>query len=763
MKTHHLDRRIESDYIDNSDEHYSYDDLDNRLTLNTRSDQDVAYSHNTANEYTSIGGQSVSHDEAGNLVMDQRGYQYDHVGNLDKKTVTYDGANYEESFAYDGLGRMLEAVKYRGATHIATSEFEYNSFSKVTEATETILDADAVEIGYDYDQLGNLTGITYPDANDVTISREALGRIDTISIDGDTIASYKYIGSKVKRRSYNSPSVTYDIDYNGLGLATRHHTYTTGTNIADFEYEYDDNGNITKQEFNHRPSTPYNDYDYDDLDHLTEADYLVGVLTEDEQFTYDDLGNRTNVNLRSGDDESYSVDNLTNRYNSVGGNSLDYDDAGNLTQDPNGYEYEYDYENRLIEVTKGETAIAQYEYDALGRRIQRIDSVANETTRYYYDNEWRVLAEYDDNDTQLRDFIYGNYIDEVLVMADSSEDAYYYAHNHIYSSVALIDEDGNVVERYEYNAYGSPTIYNSDFSQTYDASQYGNPYMFTGRHMDSLDSNNLRLGYNRIRYFDYYTGRWLSHDPLGIMPNAIKPNVFRIRNQYKDGLNIYQYVASKPILKYDSYGLNATSPKPEQETSPYTCCKIQEKYGVTHSHYEVVVTVSTSGYPVYSKRKKTTTSTVDTYKQETIDKQSDKNPMKVCKCHYQNNPHIIAVYGAHEGKCRWCDVYLMSEPLPILGHYYIVVECPSFRYSVESFPDVSGQGIIDWKEYELKMNLYGVFPGPNWQMGDCRISEDAARMWYMQFKGTKYGFNIFVENCFDFAYSIFHYMCKTKP
>jgi len=349
--------------------------------------------------------------------------------------------------------------------------------------------------------------------------------------------------------------VTYDITYNGLGQATRHYSYTSGTDIADFEYEYDDNGNITKQEFNHRDSTPYNDYDYDDLDRLTDADYLVGVLTEDEQFTYDDLGNRTNVNLRSGSDESYSVDNLTNRYNSVGGNSLDYDDAGNLTQDPNGYEYEYDYENRLIEITKGETTIAEYEYDALGRRIEKTDSVANETTRYYYDNDWRVLAEYDDNDTQLRDFIYGNYIDEVLVMTDSNEDAYYYFHNHIYSSIALIDENGNVVERYEYNAYGSPTIYNNDFSQTYDVSQYGNPFFLTGRQMDSLDSDALRLGYNRTRYLDYYTGRWLSHDPLGVIPADHGYNIFAPKIQYALSSNLFKYVSNQPINDLDPYGL----------------------------------------------------------------------------------------------------------------------------------------------------------------------------------------------------------------
>jgi len=59
----------------------NYDDLGNRLTVNTRSDQDVAYSHNVANEYTAIGGTNVSHDAAGNLSAD--GYTYEY--NYDRK------------------------------------------------------------------------------------------------------------------------------------------------------------------------------------------------------------------------------------------------------------------------------------------------------------------------------------------------------------------------------------------------------------------------------------------------------------------------------------------------------------------------------------------------------------------------------------------------------------------------------------------------------------------------------------------------------
>ena len=43
-----------------------------------------------------------------------------------------------------------------------------------------------------------------------------------------------------------------------------------------------------------------------------------------------------------------------------------------------------------------------------------------------------------------------------------------------------------------------------------------NAYLFTGRRVDILDNGSLKIQYNRNRYYDYYTGRWLTHDPLGI-------------------------------------------------------------------------------------------------------------------------------------------------------------------------------------------------------------------------------------------------------
>ncbi|MCD4737473.1 MAG: hypothetical protein K8R53_15625 [Bacteroidales bacterium] len=193
----------------------------------------------------------------------------------------------------------------------------------------------------------------------------------------------------------------------------------------------------------------------------------------------------------------------------------------------------------------------EYAYDALGRRIRKIDRVANpdETTLYYYNNNWQVLAETDENGTQIRDYVYGNYIDEVLLKTEDGDDLYY-AHNHIYSVVALIDDQGNVVERYEYDAYGKPYFYDGSFNSR-NQTAYNNVILFCGYRFDEeLDKYHIRH-----RELEPYTGRWMSHDPLGIVPNGQKPNEFNIMDQFRDGLNIYEYVKSRPTMLTDAFGL----------------------------------------------------------------------------------------------------------------------------------------------------------------------------------------------------------------
>ena len=268
----------------------------------------------------------------------------------------------------------------------------------------------------------------------------------------------------------------------------------------------------------------------------------------------DDLGNRTNVNLRNGSNQVYVVDETTNRYTTVAGNSLDYDSAGNMAEDQDGYDYQYDYENRLVNVCLDGNDVAEFSYDALGRRIEKYDAVADVVSRYYYSPNWQVLCEQDDNEDTQRCFVYGNYIDEVLVMFLPNGDEYYYAHDHLYSPAALIDDNGNIVERYEYNAYGERTIYDESFSNVRSTSAYTVSAAFTGQYLCVLDNGNLSIMDYKGRHYAAPLGRFLQHDPVGIIPEDSLEYLFDPIAQFDESVNLYEYVSSSPICYVDPMG-----------------------------------------------------------------------------------------------------------------------------------------------------------------------------------------------------------------
>jgi len=104
----------------------------------------------------------------------------------------------------------------------------------------------------------------------------------------------------------------------------------------------------------------------------------------------------------------------------------------------------------------------------------------------------------------------------------------------------LLDDTGDVLERYEYDAYGQLRYLDADFTlKASQSSSYDNPYYFTGRRLDTLDNGDLTLQHNRHRTYDPETGRWLTHDPIS----------------YDDGMNLYQYARSRPLVLGDPLGL----------------------------------------------------------------------------------------------------------------------------------------------------------------------------------------------------------------
>ncbi|MCK4999842.1 MAG: RHS repeat-associated core domain-containing protein, partial [Anaerohalosphaera sp.] len=128
--------------------------------------------------------------------------------------------------------------------------------------------------------------------------------------------------------------------------------------------------------------------------------------------------------------------------------------------------------------------------------------------------------------------------------------------DHLHSPTAILNiNNGSILERYEYNAYGKATVWNSTFTTSTTTStttsSYGNPYLFTGRRLDTLDTGDFEVMYYRNRYYDTETGRFLQKDPAG----------------YVDGMNLYEYVQSKPVFGLDPYGLDL-----DEEQKKYQKC-----------------------------------------------------------------------------------------------------------------------------------------------------------------------------------------------
>jgi RHS repeat-associated protein len=164
-----------------------------------------------------------------------------------------------------------------------------------------------------------------------------------------------------------------------------------------------------------------------------------------------------------------------------------------------------------------------YKDDVYGRRSEK--KVDGYGTRYLYDGP-HVIAEYDGNNNLLRKYIYGPGIDQPVCMIEvaDSNAVYYYHFDALGSVVALSDSSGDTVQTYEYSVYGQVAV---------EDINHPNPYMFAGRRFDI----EIGLYYNRARYYNPYTGRFLQIDPAG------------------DGMNSYAYCANSPVGWTDPYGL----------------------------------------------------------------------------------------------------------------------------------------------------------------------------------------------------------------
>jgi len=102
--------------------------------------------------------------------------------------------------------------------------------------------------------------------------------------------------------------------------------------------------------------------------------------------------------------------------------------------------------------------------------------------------------------------------------------------------VALAEDDGDVIERYWYEPYGSVTFADSAGVERTEAAALNKTLLFQGRRYDP----ETGFYYYRNRYYSPVLGRFLQRDPAG----------------YQDGMSLYTFLISNPLYSLDPEGLN---------------------------------------------------------------------------------------------------------------------------------------------------------------------------------------------------------------
>jgi RHS repeat-associated protein len=191
-------------------------------------------------------------------------------------------------------------------------------------------------------------------------------------------------------------------------------------------------------------------------------------------------------------------------------------------------------------------------FDPLGRCVKRwVSSSGVPTTSiatfYYYDG-WNLLQEGASGANAQRLYIHGGRVDEIVKSFNytTGQSAYHHydARGHC---TMLTDPNGNILEQYDYDAFGFPrfhnaagqnlTVYDGPSNSERGYSPYGNRFLFTGREW----LTDLKLYDYRNRMYQPELGRFLQPDP----------------KQFDAGdYNLYRYCHNDPVNKIDPTGLD---------------------------------------------------------------------------------------------------------------------------------------------------------------------------------------------------------------
>ncbi len=519
--------------------HFEYDNMGRLVSETTPTGGTVTYGYNELNVK----------DYIQNAKGQIRKCYYDALGRITGYICEEDTVSY----TYDANGNVKTISDKNG-----TVEREFDALNRVTKYTDTF----GRTIGYEYDVVGNLKRLIYPDNTAVEYEYDVNNNLVTVTDWANNVTTYVYDeNNKVTKTIKPDGSITnvgYD-DFQRVHWVDARSSL--GAIITSFEYTYDALGRIATEV--NLENDDFIWYNYDNLNRMTGRSTAIGGGGQShENYSYDAAGNITSTH-----DSVYEYDNQNNVLTGFNNQDAVSDADGNLTSvcinGSTESKFEYDSANRLIKAGGNE-----YTYNAENLRIK--NRCGNTEITYTHNTNCRLSQLlYTEDNGVITKYVYG----KGLISDEMDGNARVYHFDYRGSTVAITSRCGSEMVKIKYDAYGN--ILNSfHFPNVL--------FCYNGQYGVITDSNGLL--YMRARYYSPKLRRFINAD---ILHGEIADST---------SLNRYSYVNGNPVSFVDPLGLAAEERGVDKTSTNYYQAILVTDFSLPVVGHAEIYFLSTDGY-----------------------------------------------------------------------------------------------------------------------------------------------------------------------
>ncbi len=484
-----------------------------------------------------------------------------------------------ERFAYDRNGRMTEAVNGD-----ARLQWFYDAAGNLTREHHHYLANGRTAVWqHRYDELNQRIATVRPDGHVTQWLTYGSGHVHGLLVDGEDVLGFERddLHREVLREQRNGLSQRLRYDEGGR-LREQAISQTRPGAVEAFEqrrsYRYDRTGQLVGVGDSRQGNFSFR---YDPVGRLVEASSRLGR----EVFAFDPAGNIVDPAQAEPVPRQGAVhkllDNLLKAY---AGTRYRYDAHGRMVERVhNGRRttFAWDGFDRMTAATDEDGTGVRYSYDPMGRRIAKRaqnlvtlfgwdgNTLAFESTQSLAGEQEQEGRGFSVHYVHERDAFapllqvrqahavtLGRTTDVKALMAanggvyDIAQDplwngeaqpaplrftpdeiAFYHC-DHLGTPRELTDHEGRLAWSAQYKAWGEAR---EAISEAGRRAGFANPIRFQGQYFDA----ETGLHYNRHRYYDPASGRYVSRDPLGLA----------------GGRNLHVYVSNNPVRGIDPLGL----------------------------------------------------------------------------------------------------------------------------------------------------------------------------------------------------------------